>query len=225
MIPKIIWQTHEKPFEDLEPFQKNIIGTWKNLNPGWEHMYVDSNQRKEHVKQYSSTLYKIYKISNGSSQSDIWRTLVTYNNGGVYADMDSVCTMPLDDMIEKHYNGEDIICSPEGFQTNPNTINSSNFAATKNSKTLKMAIDNATSECKEFLKNKDTLSIRGFGAPLWKCFSDSAIKNKDVVCFNSNYFSHSEEFKNSFELNTTVLYNCKTLTYFDVCNIKNFYIY
>jgi hypothetical protein len=225
MIPKIIWQTHEKPFEDLEPFQKNIIGTWKNLNPGWEHTYADSKQRENDVKKYSKTLYDIYNISSGSSQSDIWRTLVIYNNGGFYADMDSVCTVPLDDMIKKSYNEEDIICPPEGFQTTEFTINSSNFAATKNSKVLKMTIDNATLECREFLKNVDCSNITGFGAPLWKCFSESAIKNKNIVCFENSYFLHSDVFKNSFELNSPVLYNGKTFSYLDLCKLNNYYIY
>ena len=152
MIPKIIWQTQEPEFKDLLPFQKNIIGTWKNLNPDWEHRYADSKQREQDVKDYNDTLYKIYQVSSGINRADMWRMVVTYTNGGVYADMDSICTMPLDDMLEKYYNSEDMLSTSNGFQTNAGAINCSNFATTKNSKTMKLILDDAILECEKMLK-------------------------------------------------------------------------
>jgi hypothetical protein len=225
MIPKIIWQTEEHCFENLLPFQKNIIGTWKNLNPGWDHRYSSSEQRKNDVKKYNKALYDMYKISSGSSQSDIWRALVLYENGGVYADMDSVCTMPLDDMIKKYYSGEDIICSPIGFQTDPLSVNTSNFASIKNSKILNLTIKRSISASEEILKNKSKIPSMDLGAPVWKCFSDSIIEQQQEVCFQDSYFCHSDFFKNDFQLNSTVLYNDETLTYLDICKNNNYYIY
>jgi len=134
MIPKIIWQTEEAEFENLLPFQKNIIGTWKNLNTDWEHRYADSKQREQHVKDYNDTLYKIYQISSGINRADMWRMVATYTHGGFYADMDSICTVPLNDVISQNYRDEDMISSSVGFQTIPKTINNSNFATIKNSK-------------------------------------------------------------------------------------------
>ena len=157
MIPKIIWQTEEAEFENLLPFQKNVIGTWKNLNPGWEHRYADAKQREQDVQDYNNTLSKIYKISSGINKADIWRMVVTYTYGGVYADMDSICTMPLDDMLEKYYNGEDVISTSDGFQTHPGSINCSNFAAIKNSKTMKSILDDTILECEKMLKDKNNL--------------------------------------------------------------------
>jgi hypothetical protein len=225
MIPKIIWQTEENDFEGLLPFQKNITGTWKNLNPGWEYRYANSQQREQYVKDYSQVLHSIYKISSGGSQSDIWRALVLYENGGVYADMDSVCTMPLDDMIKKYYNGEDMICSSVGFQTVPFSVNTSNFASIKNSKTLELTIKKSILESEQILQNNSVLPATGFGAPVWKSFSDSIMENQKIICFQDSYFCHSDFFKNDFQLNSTVLYNDETLTYLDICKNNNYYIY
>jgi mannosyltransferase OCH1-like enzyme len=102
MIPKIIWQTHENRYEDLEPFQKNIINTWKNLNPGWKHNYVDAEQRSRDVKEYDENLHTYYLASGKLHQSDIWRLVVTYNHGGFYADMDSICIETIEDSMDKN---------------------------------------------------------------------------------------------------------------------------
>lgn len=225
MIPKIIWQTEESEFENLLPFQKNVIGTWKNLNPGWEHKYADANQREQDVKDYNDTLYKIYQISSGINRADMWRMVVTYTHGGVYADMDSVCTMPLDDMLEKYYNDEDMICSPKGFQTDSFAVNNSNFAAVKNSQTLKIVLDNIILKCEEMLKRKDLVSNIIPGVPVWHCFSNAAIENENIICSQSSYFNHSKDFKNDFDLNSETLYNGEIVNYLDIVKQSNLPIY
>jgi hypothetical protein len=225
MIPKIIWQTEEAEFENLLPFQKNIIGTWKNLNPDWEHRYADSKQREQDVKDYNDTLYSIYKISSGVNRADMWRMVVTYTHGGVYADMDSICTMPLDQMIKQYYNGEDIICSSYGFQTKRGGINNSNFATIKNSKTIKLVLDEVILECEKMLEFGDKFTNIFPGVPVWGCFSSAAIKNKDNICFQDNYFLHSGDFKYRFDLNAQIMYNGDIVNYLDIVKESNLPIY
>ena len=113
MIPKIIWQTHEWKYEDLPENFRGTLKTWKNLNPEWEHRYVDAKQRAEDVKKYDQNLYRYYMLANKITQADIWRYIIIYTNGGVYADMDSICIKPLDYMIEKYYNDQDMVVTPE----------------------------------------------------------------------------------------------------------------
>lgn len=225
MIPKIIWQTEESEFKNLLPFQKNIIGTWKNLNPGWEHRYADAKQREQDVKDYNNTLYKIYQVSSGINRADMWRMVVTYTHGGVYADMDSICTMPLDDMLKKYYNGEDMICSPKGFQTESFAVNNSNFASIKNSQTLKMVLDNTILECEEMLKHENILPNIIPGVPVWNCFSNAAVQNKNMICSQSSYFNHSKDFKDGFDLNSKTLYNGHIVNYLDIVKQSNLPIY
>jgi hypothetical protein len=225
MIPKIIWQTHESEYKNLFPFQKNIINTWKILNPDWEHRYTDSKQREQDVKDYNETLYKIYQISSGINKADIWRMVAMYTHGGVYADMDSICTMPLDEMLEKYYNNEDLICSSIGFQTSPSAVNNSNFATTKNSQILKMVLDNTILKCENMLKHNNNLPNLSPGVPVYNCFSNAAVKNKNIVCFQDGYFIHSKDFKDHFDLNTQVMYNGETVSYLDIAKQSNLPIY
>ena len=106
MIPKIIWQTHNYLYEDMPDHIKKCMKTWINLNPGWDHRYVNHIDREDFVKSRSKELYKLYTMFKPVAQSDIWRLLVLYEFGGVYADMDSICVKPLDYMLEKYSDQE-----------------------------------------------------------------------------------------------------------------------
>jgi hypothetical protein len=225
MIPKIIWQTHEKPFEDLEPFQKNIANTWKNLNPGWEYRYVGSEEREKYIKDYNETLYKSYILSNGINQADLWRIIVTYKYGGFYADMDSVCTKPLDEIIKEKYKDEDMICSFPGFQTPQNLINNSNFATIKNSKIMISIIGKVILQCRTILDDKDYSLFKSPGVLVWHIFAKTSVGNKNSICFDDSYFSHSKDYKEEFNGNQEVLYNGDKVIYSNLANMNNWPIY
>ena len=98
-FPKIIWQTHNYKQDQLPEHISNIAGTWKNLNPEWDYRYVDHEQRDELIRTYPG-IYEVYKTLSPMFQSDIWRYVVTYEHGGCYADMDSVCVKPLDYLLQ-----------------------------------------------------------------------------------------------------------------------------
>ena len=212
MIPKIIWQTQEPEFKDLLPFQKRVIDTWINLNPGWEHRYIDAKQREQEVKEYNNTLYQAYILASGVNQADIWRIIVTYKYGGVYADMDSICTLSLDNVLKKHYNNEDMISTSIGFQVTSNCcvidgvrnrdyvgVNCSNFATTKNSKTMKSILDEVIVECDTILNSGHNRVFKDHGIPVWLAFSKNAVKNEYGICYLDDYFIHSKDFKVGFE--------------------------
>lgn len=97
-VPKIIWQTHNYILEDLPENFKKTAATWKTLNPDWEYRYVDHIQREEIIKQ-NPIFWKYYHTQNPPCQADMWRYLITYKYGGVYADMDSICTIPIDSVL------------------------------------------------------------------------------------------------------------------------------
>jgi hypothetical protein len=221
MIPKIIWQTHENKYDDLLPFQKNITNTWKNLNPGWDYRYVDSKERSRTVKEYSEFLHNCYLESDKLHQSDIWRLVSIYNNGGFYADMDSVCTKTIQESLDFSYNGEELICSPIGFQHSG--INSSNFGAVKGSKIIKSIIDSLVAK----YENTGIENIKNFsfGFPENQTFSIIAQKNKDMISFNSEYFSHASEYKVFFDADFYVTFDNKKINYKNLCAKMNWPIY
>jgi hypothetical protein len=110
-IPKIIWQTHNYEYEDLPVPLKKIAQTWKNLNPDWEHRYVSHTQREEIIKKYP-ILWNYYPTQDGVCQADIWRYVVTYEHGGVYADMDSICTEPISYCLSNLEDAEIFVSTP-----------------------------------------------------------------------------------------------------------------
>lgn len=132
-IPKIIWQTHEWDYSDLPVNFKRSSMTWKNLNPTWEYRYVTGAERAEHVRAYSEELYLFYSFTDKVTQADLWRYIVLLKNGGVYADMDSVCSAPLDYVLKDVPRDIEFIAT--GLDEN-NRINNANFGCSKDSEIL-----------------------------------------------------------------------------------------
>lgn len=139
-FPKIIWQTHNHKKEWLPEHLKQIAATWINLNPGWDYRYVDQVQRDEKVREYPE-IYKLYKYLLPIPQSDIWRYIVTYEEGGCYADMDSTCIKPIDYMLECIQGDPEMIVVPESHGMG----NNHNFIAKARTTIMKSVINNIPS--------------------------------------------------------------------------------
>ncbi len=225
MIPKIIWQTHEPKYEDLFPFQKNIINNWKNLNYGWKHVYVDANKRSSMVKEFDSFLYSHYLKSDKITQSDIWRLIAIYNYGGFYADMDSVCVKPIEESIYKKYNKEEVVCSSIGFQHEG--VNCSNFGAVKNSRIIKSVIDSLILYYEDLLLNSQIKEKKMvvYDFPVNIIFALTMEKNKNLLCFDNDYFLHSEDYKKIFDDDIDIVFNDNKIKYKIFCKNNNFPIY
>jgi|688.fasta_scaffold302151_3 mannosyltransferase OCH1-like enzyme len=221
MIPKIIWQTHENKYNDLLPFQKDITNTWKNLNPGWEYRYVGAEERSLAVKEYDEFLHSYYLESAKTHQSDIWRLVTIYNHGGFYSDMDAVCVKGIDETLLNIYDGKDLVFSPEGFQHSG--IGSSNFGAVKNNKIIKEMIDKIILE----YRNTDIKDIPNlpFASLENRIVSEVAMKNKELIFFNNDYYSHAAEYKTLFNSNLDVVFNKEKINYHTLCINMNWPIY
>ena len=231
MISKIIWQTHEYKYEDLPTHMLNISNTWKNLNPGWDYRYEDAEQRLATVKAFDQTLYEYYthKDTARITQADIWRYIVTYQHGGVYADMDSVCTRPLDDLIENFYSEEDMFCtSIQIMQDETNTlwVNNSNFATTKNSEVMKMILDRISYGF--MLYKKDTslpFDIMKYGP--WISFNEIIFKyqNTKKVNFMFDSAMHNNFYKTNFSDNFEVRIKDLKIMYSQLCKKNSWKIF
>jgi mannosyltransferase OCH1-like enzyme len=97
-IPKIIWQTMET---NLVP---KVIGdsaiSWIEKNPEYEYRFFDDKDRYKFIKKEFSHYLRAYrKIKHGAVKADLWRYLIIYKYGGVYADIDSKCIVSLREWI------------------------------------------------------------------------------------------------------------------------------
>ena len=139
MIPKIIWQTHEWEWDNLPEKFKKQSTTWKEHNPGWNYRYCSSKKRLEHMESFGKKYLESYlKIDDKIMQSDFWRYSVIYNFGGIYIDMDTMCTE--DNFLNNRVSlDKELVTS--GNYDNINSSNNAFFAAEKKSEFLKNFID------------------------------------------------------------------------------------
>jgi inositol phosphorylceramide mannosyltransferase catalytic subunit len=100
-IPRIIHQTFYNP-ELPEALQKNV-DQLKQLNPGWEYRFYDdaaiikfiSANYPPEVLAYFERIDSRY----GAARADLFRYLLLYKVGGVYLDIKSTATRPLDAVL------------------------------------------------------------------------------------------------------------------------------
>lgn len=110
MIPKIIWQTYKDQFDQLQPYMVDAINTWRNLNPDFEYRYMDDTQAAEFVlNEYGQEWHDIFvNLPVGVMRGDLWRYMIIYKYGGVYADLDTECINPISNWLNEEY--EMIVC-------------------------------------------------------------------------------------------------------------------
>ena len=100
-IPKIIHQTH---YLDVLPAEinENIVKI-KALNPGWEYRFYNDNDIQRFISEnYGPDILAYFNRINpsyGAARADLFRYLVVYQCGGVYLDIKSTLTVPLDTVI------------------------------------------------------------------------------------------------------------------------------
>lgn len=111
-IPKIIWQTYKNPYELLAPYMKDAIQTWKDLNPEYEWKYMDDEEAAEFIKkEYGQEWHDIFiSLPVGVMRGDLWRYMIVYKYGGVYADLDTECLIPVSTWM---LDDKDFIVCPE----------------------------------------------------------------------------------------------------------------
>lgn len=98
LIPKLIWQTYKDNYEELPDYAKDVSKTWILLNQGWNYNYLNDNAAAEFVKrEYGDEWYNIWSnVPVGVMKADLWRYMVVYKYGGMYADLDTICKVPID---------------------------------------------------------------------------------------------------------------------------------
>jgi len=137
MIPKIIWQTYELPYNELPQYIKDCTDSYKINNPDWEYRYMNAKERSEFIlKVYGKEWHDIYiNFPHNIMRADLWKYLVVYQYGGLYTDIDSICKLPLNNLINNNY---DMIVF---FEDDLSYFSQGTFAAKSKNKIMKSVLN------------------------------------------------------------------------------------
>ncbi|MEQ9945035.1 glycosyltransferase family 32 protein [Pectobacterium aroidearum] len=112
-IPNKIHQVYTKGIHGLPKEILESIEKLKEMNPGWEYYFYDEKSIIKYIeKHYEKEMLSIYlsiEPKYGAARADLFRYLLIYIEGGVYLDIKSSCSIPLDKVIKE--DCEILLCS------------------------------------------------------------------------------------------------------------------
>lgn len=99
-IPAIIHQTFETKQIPKRMYEAGM--TWSESNPAFEYRYhTDEDCRAFIVEHFEPEVVAAYdKLVFGAARADLWRYCMLWIEGGVYADIDTVCRTDLREIID-----------------------------------------------------------------------------------------------------------------------------
>jgi hypothetical protein len=99
-IPKIL---HQKFSGTIPDALQSTVDNLAFQNPLWEHrLYNDEDAEKFVMDNYGHEIYKVYNMLSpqyGAARADLFRYMVVYKEGGVYLDLKSSFTRPIDEVL------------------------------------------------------------------------------------------------------------------------------
>lgn len=101
-IPRRIWQTYKTA--QLPAQAAQCRDTWLRLNPGCVYDFLDDAGIDAYMERHcdEATLTVFRSLPLGVMRADMWRYVVMYVHGGVYADIDAVCVQPIEAWLGAH---------------------------------------------------------------------------------------------------------------------------
>lgn len=185
MIPKVIyqtWKTKNLPHSCLQ-----IQDSIKSLNPDYEMKLFDDDDMQQFIQSnFDTYTYQCYlQLNVGAAKADFWRYCILYINGGVYLDMDSEITKPLDELIQEN---EQCIITREG---NAGIFNNWIMIFQKNHPILLETIQNC---CYNITHRtySDICYITGPRGPFTKAINDILLPLYNVPNVTNLYFEQDE---------------------------------
>lgn len=102
-IPKRIWQTYKDDRDTLPDYIKQTSNTWIEHNPDYEYNYMNDREAADFILNvYGEEIQKIWlSLPLGVMRGDMWRYLIIYHYGGIYADIDAISRKPIDTWIRQ----------------------------------------------------------------------------------------------------------------------------
>lgn len=136
-VPRIIFQTFKTP--RVTTAMAQAARSWSALNPDFEYRFFDDEAcRAALEKDFGRRAVATFDaLPAGAFRADFWRYCAVAVHGGVYADIDTVCRMPLSRLI----GATDGFIAPRGAR--PWFLYNAFFAATPNHPFLLAVIERA----------------------------------------------------------------------------------
>ncbi|MGV8952999.1 MAG: glycosyltransferase family 32 protein [Cypionkella sp.] len=101
-IPRVIWQT-TKDRQTIAPELAGCVAKLKAMHPGWEHKLHDDTSQLELLQSLCSErflqAYARIEPRYGAARSDLFRYVMLFLHGGVYLDLKSGTTRPLEQIL------------------------------------------------------------------------------------------------------------------------------
>ena len=98
IMPRKIWLVWWSGWENAPPLCRGVLQSWKDHNPNWEVIALDSQNTHTYLPSVKQLLAKRPLISI-QAQSDFMRLHLMQSYGGVWADATMLCMRPLDDWV------------------------------------------------------------------------------------------------------------------------------
>lgn len=137
-IPRHIWQTSRSlPLSD----RANVtVSSWIDKNPTWKHMIATDDDVEAFFRtKFPPNVFEAFsKLPLGVMKADTFRLAVVYYYGGVYADVDTECVLPIDEWVgPAQIEGCTAIVAMESYNSFANWA----FAAAPRHPVFKRALD------------------------------------------------------------------------------------
>ena len=99
-IPKIIIQTNKS--EDTD---RRLRDTWLFHHRHYEYLFFDDHACLDFIDTHFPGFSSIYrKLPLGAQKADLFRYLAIFHHGGIYADTDTWCLVPIEDYLDMDSN-------------------------------------------------------------------------------------------------------------------------
>jgi mannosyltransferase OCH1-like enzyme len=106
-IPRIIHQTHSKPYAEMPREYREQVAVVRGMSPEYEYRFYSGADRERFIRSVygaDSAVLRAYLSLNpeyGPARADLFRYLLMYEHGGVYLDVKSSTTVPLRHVIRE----------------------------------------------------------------------------------------------------------------------------
>ena len=113
-VPRIVWQTHKSgEYIREHGVLLRCAKSWAEC-AGWERRFHSDEERDAFVKEKFPGFWTVYtRLPLEVMKADLWRYMILYTFGGVYADADTVCVGGARQLGALVSEGSYLVTSPE----------------------------------------------------------------------------------------------------------------
>ncbi|MCH9665145.1 MAG: glycosyltransferase, group 2 family protein, partial [Gammaproteobacteria bacterium] len=107
-IPRILHQTYR---DDKIPAKlATLQSSWLKHNPHWQYRFWSDNDIREFIAEHYADFLEVFDAyPHNIMRVDAFRYLLLHHHGGIYADLDFECLLPMDELLAD----QDILLIPE----------------------------------------------------------------------------------------------------------------